>query len=94
MYVHHILLGFHQTPVGIAGFEPACSTSQMWRDRPDSSTFRWWMDYFFKVEFANLKTTIVTPVRLELTTPSLKVRCSNQLSYEVFLLSYLSLSIV
>ena len=44
--------------VGIAGFEPACSTSQMWRDRPDSSTFRWWRDYFFKVEFAHLKTTM------------------------------------
>ena len=26
---------------------------------------------------------MVTPVRLERTTPSLKVMCSNQLSYEV-----------
>ena len=31
----------------------------------------------------------VTPVRLELTTLSLKVRCSNQLSYEVKLNSRL-----
>ena len=51
--------------VGIAGFEPACSTSQMWRDRPDSSTFRF----------------IVNPNGLEPLTPSLKVRCSNRLSY-------------
>ena len=50
--------------VGIAGFEPAYSSSQTKRDRPDSSIFRY-----------------VNPNGLEPLTPSLKVRCSNQLSY-------------
>lgn len=34
-----------------------------------------------------LRWEIVTPSRLELETPSLKVRCSNQLSYEVIFCS-------
>lgn len=47
-----------------------------WRNRT--------LSYGFGDHLATIAYSIyVTPVRLELTTPSLKVMCSNQLSYEV-----------
>lgn len=52
-----------------------------------SLVFGFWMSKFDCAHFL-LRKKMVSPVRLELTTPCLKGRCSNQLSYGPNMCSY------